>query len=187
MATKAASGDEVLIIGERNFQPFQKQLRKPDYKPPLEKANKVPRTVANYRISDGNIAAIDFGTTSVSLAYTTKGDEKINTVILDAQEKTARDSNAVLLKREGKKITVEAFGNTARSRFTVMRKAGDYNSKYIYFERIKMLLRREKVSYSYTPLVLIMYHFICRMLIGRHWLSHFLVKSFIWLKSLHLY
>ena len=187
MATKATSGDEVFAIGTRTFLLAQKQLRKPDYKPPLSRAKKIPRTVANHRISDGNIAAIDFGTTSVSLAYTTKGDEKINTIILDAQEKTTRDSNAVLLKREGKKITVAAFGNMARNRFTVMRKAENYDSENIYFERIKMLLRREKVSYSYTPLELIVYHSVCRMLIGRHWLSHSLVRSSTWLKSLHSY
>ena len=114
-----------------------------------------------------NIAAIDFGT-SVSLAYTMKGDEQINVLVLNIRDMTKRNLNAVLLKREGKKITAVAFGNEARERFTGMRKGANYDSEYIYFERIKMLLRIEKVSYSYTPLVLIVYHFICRMLIGRH-------------------
>ena len=110
-----------------------------------------------------NIAAIDFGT-SVSLAYTMKGDEHINVLVLNIRDMTKRNPNAVLLKREGKKIIAVAFGNEARER---MRRGANYDSEYIYFERIKMLLRREKVSYSYTPLVLIVYHFICRMLIGR--------------------
>ena len=114
--------------------------------------------------TSGDIAAIDFGT-SVSLAYTTRGDEKV--YVLNIQDMSERNPIAVLLKREGKKITVVAFGNKARERFTGMRKGANYDSEYIYFERIKMLLRREKVSYSYTPLLLIVYHSICRMLIGR--------------------
>ena len=144
----ASAADEVLVIGSQTFQLVQKQLRPQDYKPPLKRARKVPRTAANYRVTEGNIAAIDFGTTSVSLAYTTKGDEKVNTLVLDAQEKAARDTNAVLFKREGKSISVAAFGNTARSRFTSMRKADNYDQENIYFERIKMLLKREKVSYN---------------------------------------
>ena len=144
----ASAADEVLVIGSQTFQLVQKQLRPQDYKPPLARADKVPRTAANYRVTEGNIAAIDFGTTSVSLAYTTKWDEKINTLILDPQEKAPRDTNAVLFKREGKAISVTAFGNTARSRFTSMRKTGNYDQENIYFERIKMLLKREKVSYK---------------------------------------
>ena len=143
----ASAAHEVLVIGVRIFQLVQKQLRPQDYKPPLYRASKVPRTAANYRATEGNIAAIDFGTTSVSLAYTTKGDEKVNTLILDPQKKSARDTNAVLFKREGKAISVTAFGNTARSQFTSMRKAGNYDQANIYFERIKMLLKRKKVSY----------------------------------------
>ena len=144
----ASAAEELLVIGSQTFQLVQKQLRTKDYKPPLYRAKKVPRADANYRVTEGNIAAIDFGTTSVSLAYTTKGDEKVNTLILDAQEKAARDTNAVLLKREGKAISVTAFGNTARSQFTTARKSENYDKENIYFERIKMLLKRKKVSYN---------------------------------------
>ena len=144
----ASAADEVLAIGSQTFQLVQKQLRTKDYKPPLYRAGKVPRTAANYRVTGGNIAAIDFGTTSVSLAYTTKGYDNVNTLILDPQERAARDTNAVLFKREGKAISVAAFGNSARSRFTSMRKAENYDQENIYFERIKMLLKREKVSYK---------------------------------------
>ncbi|XP_011402430.1 PREDICTED: heat shock 70 kDa protein 12A-like [Amphimedon queenslandica] len=140
----ASAADKVLVIGSQIFPLVQKQLRPKDYKPPFSRAKKVPRTVANYRVTGGNIAAIDFGTTSVSLAYTTKGYKMINTFILDVQEKAARDTNAVLFKREGKAISVAAFGNTARSQFTTMRKDENFDQEYIYFERIKMLLKREK-------------------------------------------
>ena len=118
-----------------------------DYKPPLSRADKVPRTTVNYRVTGGNIAAIDFGTTSVSLVYTMKGDDKINTFIFDSLG-SSRDTNAVLFKREGKAISVTAFGNTARSWFTSMRKTGNYDQENIYFERIKMLLKREQVRYN---------------------------------------
>ena len=163
----ASAAEEVLAIGSQTFQIAQKQLRPQDYKPPLARANKVPCSTANYRVTEGNIAAIDFGTTSVSLAYTTKGDKEVNTLILDPQEKATRDTNAVLFKREGKSISVTAFGNAARSRFTTMRKAGNYDKANIYFERIKMLLKREQVSYIYK-VILHFYYITFRMLTGRH-------------------
>ncbi|XP_011402427.1 PREDICTED: heat shock 70 kDa protein 12A-like [Amphimedon queenslandica] len=140
----ALAADEVLAIGSQTFPLIQKQLRPPDYKPPLYRAKKVPRKNTNYRVTGGNIAAIDFGTTSVSLAYTTKGDDNVNIFILDAQEKAARDTNAVLFKRKEKAISVKAFGNTARSQFTTMKKAESYDQENIYFERIKMILKREE-------------------------------------------
>ena len=115
------------------------------HKSPLLRADKIPRTEAGYRVTDGNIAAIDFGTTSVSLAYTTKGDDKVNTLVLDTETQSTRIPNAILLKKDGKNMTVEDFGNIARTKFGSLRPS-EY-SKYVYFERIKMLLKREQVSY----------------------------------------
>ena len=114
------------------------------YKPPLNKAVKI-HTKADCRVFDGNIAAIDFGTTSVSLAYTTKGDDKVNTLVLDTETQSTRIPNAILLRKNGKDMTVEAFGNIARTKFGSLRPS-EY-SQYVYFERIKMLLKREQVSY----------------------------------------
>ena len=111
--------------------------------PPLVRADKIPRTIAGYRVTDGNIAAIDFGTTSVSLAYTTKGDKKISTLSLDPGSKATRILNVIMLKREGTRVKVEAFGENAKKRFQGI-KPSDY-SNYIYFERIKMLMKREMV------------------------------------------
>ncbi|XP_011407518.1 PREDICTED: heat shock 70 kDa protein 12A-like [Amphimedon queenslandica] len=131
-------------IGFRSIQIIQVRLRKPDYKPPFRKAKKIPREDAGYRVTDGNIAAIDFGTTSVSLAYTTKGDKKVSTLILDHEDKSTRVPNAFLLKKEDDgKMKVEDFGSIARKKFTSM-KPGDHHT-HVYFERIKMLMRREKV------------------------------------------
>ena len=133
----------------------------------LSKAVKKPRTDAGYRVTDGNIAAIDFGTTSVSLAYTTKGDDKVSTLPMDTGAfKLTRVPNVVLLKKDGYKITVEAFGANAKRRFGLL-KSGDY-AKYIYFERIKMLMRREKVSKSCTILPYIPFDYLLfRQLTGR--------------------
>ena len=95
-------------------------------------------------VTDGNIAAIDFGTTSVSLAYTTKGDERINNLALEINESNEliRVRNAILLKKEkSNKITVEAFGSHATKKFTLTRK--DQYSDYICFGRIKILMRKK--------------------------------------------
>ena len=75
--------------------------------------NKIPCTEAGYRVTDGNIAAIDFGTTSISLAFTTKGDDEINTINLERCRMTTRVSNAILLKKEEQQIKVIANGNRA--------------------------------------------------------------------------
>ena len=158
MAVAASGG--FFAIGIRRIEIFQVRLRKPDYNPPLSRANKISRADANFRVTDGNIAAIDFGTTSVSLAFTTKGDDKVSTFILDTEEKSTRVPNAVLLKKEeGKKITVAAFGNIARSRFTSMRKGK--HLEYIYFERIKMLMRREEARLHMIDILYYLLHTEC--------------------------
>ena len=113
------------------------------YKPPLSRAGTVTRTEAGYRVTDGNIAAIDFGTTSVSLAYTTKGNKDVVTLPLDTEAKSTRILNVILLKKEGAGIKVDAFGENAKKKFGVI-KPLEYTN-YIYFERIKMLMRKERV------------------------------------------
>ena len=114
------------------------------YYPPLVRADKIPRAVAGYRVTDGNIAAIDFGTTSVSLAYTTKGDKDIVTFPLEPGSRARRILNVIMLKKEGTKVKVEAFGENAKKKFREI-KPSEYPN-YIYFERIKMLMKREMVG-----------------------------------------
>ena len=103
-------------------------------------------TNSGRRVTDGNIAAIDFGTTSVSLAFTTKGDDKISVfpLGLEAEMKSLRVLNAILFSKKGDNVVVEAFGANARRKYGAM-KQSDYLGDYIYFERVKMLMRREKV------------------------------------------
>ena len=118
-------------------------LTRTDNKPPFSRAVKIPRTEAGYRVTDGNIAAIDFGTTSVSMAFITKGEKVASVLILDTEARFTRVLNVILLKKEGAGIRVDAFGEIAKYKFGELR-PGDCSS-YIYFERIKMLMRKEKV------------------------------------------
>ena len=108
---------------------------------------KIPRTAAGYRVTDGNIAAIDFGTTSVSLAYTIKGDVRVNNLVLEMNESNelTRVRNAILLKKEkSNKITVAAFGRDATKKFTLITRK-DLYSDYICFERIKILMGKKVI------------------------------------------
>ena len=146
MATSEGLTD-IASFGPKTIQMVQTKLRKSDYKQPLCRATKIPRAEAGYRVTGGNIAAIDFGTTSVSLAYTTKGDDDlVNTLVLNTENYSKRVPNTLLLKKEGGKMTVAAFGNVARKRFTTMRPS--QYKEHVYFERIKMLMRRENVCWD---------------------------------------
>ena len=110
---------------------------------PLSRAVKVPRTAAGYRVTDGNIAAIEFGT-SVSLALTTKGHDQAFTFILDSEERSTRVPNAVLLKKGQGEVKVEAFGSIAKNKFALLRPS--HHKEFIYFERIKMsVMKQDKV------------------------------------------
>ena len=132
-------------IGIQEIEKYKVRLQRQSYRPPLSRAYNIPRIEAGYdvTVTDGNIAAIDFGTTSVSLAYTTKGDDKIQTLFLDTKKNT-RILNVVLLKKEGERVNVEAFGSNAKKVFAALRSS--HYSDYIYFERIKMLMKRDKVQ-----------------------------------------
>ena len=85
------------------------------------RAKKIETSLREYQKSNGNIAAIDFGTTSVSLAFTTVGDQDISTLTLDVDSKDTRVPNALLLHRSS---VLES---------------------HVYFEQIKLFLKRDKV------------------------------------------
>ena len=116
---------------------------KSGYKP-LSKADKIPCTEVGYRVTDGNIAAIDFGTSSVSLAYTTKGDDKVNTISLDTNQSKRIILNTILLNKEEEITRIETFGENARQSFAKQKTDDDKN--YVYFERIRMSLKGEQVK-----------------------------------------
>lgn len=104
----------------------------------VRRTRKVPRSEAGFRRAFENVAAIDFGTTFCSLAYTLKGAKEILKLPLDGPH--TRVPNAILLKKESN--TVSAFGYRAQQQFCQLRN----QEEYTYFERMKMILYRSKVS-----------------------------------------
>ena len=114
---------------------------------PLHRALKKNKSQVGRASKPSNVAAIDFGTTSVSLAYTTEGDDKINTFCIDQFHD--RVLNAILLeKMNDGTCEVKAFGTRAQDAYTKIRE----HQNYVYFERIKMLLERDEVTPNCTAL-----------------------------------
>ena len=111
---------------------------------PLSRAKRIPRPYTDDCATKGNIAAIDFGTTYVSLAYTTLHYKDVNTLPLD-KGVDRRVSNSILLFKENPDtLRVCDIGSNAQNSYFRLRNKDKLN--YIYFERIKMLLKKEKVS-----------------------------------------
>ena len=105
------------------------------------KARKVSRCAAGSRSASGFVAAIDFGTTYCSVVYTLQQkSNEIHKLRIDGLH--TRVPNAILIER--KTNAVEAFGSHAQTRFSMMKK--EVCEKYIYFERMKMILYRTQVS-----------------------------------------
>ena len=91
-------------------------------------------------------AAIDFGTSSISVAYITplRPDAP---QLLKLHSTFERVPNAILLRYDehSKQCITEEIGRMAQEAYS---KLGARNrGKFIYFERIKMLLERDKVSH----------------------------------------
>ena len=108
---------------------------------PLARAKKIENLSEHFQRSDGNIAAIDFGTTSVSLAYTTQGDSEVSTLVLDED---TRFPNSILLRRNvNNSYEVASFGRNACTKYVKMR--SNEKKECVYFERIKLLLKRDQV------------------------------------------
>ena len=115
-------------------------------KEPFRRAKKIARIDPGFPVSKGNIAAIDFGTTSVSLAYVAERDNLehgANTLQLDSGMMSVRVANAILLRDNGQSLEVVEIGGAAQTSFMRMRQ--ENYSKHIYFERIKMLMKRDQV------------------------------------------
>ena len=102
-----------------------------------------------------NVAAIDFGTTHCSLAYSTAASAD-ETSSLKLGDYHARVPTAILLKKGKERLnsdgtvvgiecSVDSFGYVAQNKYQRL-KRGD-NGKYLYFERMKMRLQHEKVLY----------------------------------------
>lgn len=104
----------------------------------VTKARKILRTGAGFREVPEYVAAIDFGTTFCSVAYTLKGSKEILMLPLDGPR--TRVPNAILIER--KNTTVAAFGYRAQNLFARLKE----KERYIYFQRMKMILYRKEVS-----------------------------------------
>ena len=109
----------------------------------VRKTRKVLRSEADFRRASGYVAAIDFGTTNCSLAYALQGTKEILKMPLDGHH--IRVPNAILIEKESNKVI--AFGYRAQTRFSRLRKTD--RNKYIFFERMKMILYRTPVSPVY--------------------------------------
>ena len=105
------------------------------------RSQKVRRNDAGFRRASEYVAAIDFGSTFCSVAYTLHGKEEILKLPLDGANHT-RVPNAILIERESN--SVAAFGYRAQEKYSKLSK-GD-QKKYIYFERMKIILYRGRVS-----------------------------------------
>lgn len=127
---------------------------------PLHKANKIFRSDNKRLSSNGNIAAIDFGTTFCSLAYCMVGVDETKLLMFDGDGSHPRVPNALLLHKNSDTgvCKVVEFGYRAHSSYTRIRANDRIN--YIYFARIKPLLWKDEVktvicSYNYVHCVVI--------------------------------
>ena len=109
---------------------------------PLHRAEKVRREdESGFLKTGGNIAAIDFGTTFCTLAFTTRGDTEVNTLKLGGIH--TRVPNAILIQKLVDRCHVVEFGYRAQDAYAKMRPSDRVS--HIYFERMKMILERDEV------------------------------------------
>ena len=92
---------------------------------------------------EGNVAAIDFGTTFCSLAYCVTGCD-IETLKIDGH--FDRVPTAILLKRryQNEAVTVDEIGFSAQEKYRDF--PPEKHKDFLYFECFKMQLRDETVS-----------------------------------------
>ena len=136
----------------------------------IQKAERIKRAslierygqqAGRFRETTGNVAAIDFGTTFCSVAYTTvvTGYDGITTLKLNQYH--SRVPTAILLKQSGSNsiqnfnaddpvirssvYEVESFGYEAQEQHAKLRASERHN--YLYFERFKMSLQQDEVSH----------------------------------------
>ena len=141
-------------------------------------------TACRFRKTDGNIAAIDFGTTFCSLAFATVGNpelivdmERVEINTMQLNKYHPRVPTAILLKeaksadRDSEddpvsktcEYEVVAFGYEAVKRHSALKPIE--RSEYLYFERFKMTLQQDEVTklghcyYHYYILELAVYKY----------------------------
>ena len=122
-----------------------------------EVARRVPRMESGFRIPSCNIAAVDFGTSNCSVAYTTVGmgpEEGPRRLPLNTT--FYRVPTAIMFKPDG---SIDSFGYDAWSQYLNL--DDEERLEYAYFEQIKMTLQHDEVPIllAYAPLNLAIYKF----------------------------
>ena len=109
---------------------------------PLSRAEKIPKPTPVLQDSSC-IAAIDFGTSSLSVAYTapTTGGY-VRVVPLHKTYERVPNAILILKEQEGQRYKVIGIGHEAQSIYSDNKDG----QKFIYFERIKKLLKRDEVN-----------------------------------------
>lgn len=100
-------------------------------------AERVPRKSIGFRVPSTYIAAIDFGTTSCSVAYVIQNEEVQR---LSLNDTFYRVPTAILFEPDGK---VFSFGIEAQQDYRNL--DDDKRPNYIYFEHFKMKLQNDEV------------------------------------------
>lgn len=111
---------------------------------PLARAKKIIQLDGKLPKTNGNIAAIDFGTSQMSVAYTLMGESVIHNLKFGVDVNLRIPSVILLRKRADGIIEVEAIGTDAQTRFIAMK--SKQHSNYIYFDKVKIQMKREKVQ-----------------------------------------
>ena len=103
-------------------------------------AKHIPRMRSGFRVPSGNIAAIDFGTTNCSVAYTIVGSRPEGPQRLLLNDTHCHVPTAILFMPDG---SIHSFGYKARAMYLNL---VDFMwLKCAYFEQIKMTLQHDEV------------------------------------------
>lgn len=114
-------------------------------------AERISRKEAGFRVPSNNIAAIDFGTTNCSVAYTVVGDKGLH--LLPLNNTFNRVPTAILFASDG---SVKAFGYDARMEYINL--DNDERLQHAYFEQIKMDLQHDEVYTRMQTLYRVLYN-----------------------------
>ena len=114
-------------------------------------AERISRKEAGFRVPSNNIAAIDFGTTNCSVAYTVVGDKGLH--LLPLNNTFNRVPTAILFASDG---SVKACGYDARMEYINL--DNDERLQHAYFEQIKMDLQHDEVYTRMQTLYRVLYN-----------------------------
>ena len=109
---------------------------------PLARAEKIPKATPDVQQESKCIAAIDFGTSSLSVAYTTPTTGR-DVKVVPLHKTYGRVPNAILIMEKQEEHKVIGIGHEAQSTYSDLEEDAH---KFIYFERIKKLLKRDEVN-----------------------------------------